>query len=112
MHNIYLHIRRECITGTGKFVQCSDSVFSASASVIKQTVSLIWYLQPRSSLHTPQEMGIGEQATIEAKAAVAEVIGNSGHCNSRKRKRYTSFSDEDRAAIGRHAAENSNVSAL
>ena len=49
---------------------------------------------------------------MEANAAVAEVIGDSSHRNGRKRKHYTTFSDEDRAAIGRHAAENSNVSAL
>ena len=30
-------------------------------------------------------------------------------CNGRKRKRYTAFSDEDRAPIGRHAAENNNI---
>ena len=57
-------------------------------------------------------MGSGEQATTEANAAVAEVIGDSGHCNGRKRKCYTAFSDKDRAATRRHAAEHSNVSAL
>ena len=30
-------------------------------------------------------------------------------CNSSKRKRYTAFSDEDRASIGRQAAENNNI---
>ena len=69
-------------------------------------------MQPRSSLPTPQQTGIGERAITEVNAAVAEVIGDSGHSNGRKRKRYTAFSDEDRAAIGRHAAENSNASAL
>ena len=75
-------------------------------------MSLLRYMRPRSSLPAPQQTGIGERATTEANTAVAKVIGNSGHSIGRKRKRYTAFSDEDRAAIGRHAAENSNVSAL
>ena len=75
-------------------------------------MSLLRYFQPRLSLPTPQQTGIGERATAEANAAVTEVIGDSGPSNGRKRKRYTAFSDKDRAAIGRHAAENSNVSAL
>ena len=75
-------------------------------------MSLLRYRQPRSSLPTPQQTGIGGRATTEASADVAKVIGGSGHSNGRKRKRYTAFSDEDRAAIGRHAAENSNVSTL
>ena len=57
-------------------------------------------------------MGIGERSTVEANVALTEVISDSGPSNGRKRKHYTAFSDEDRAAIGRHAAENSNVSAL
>ena len=73
-------------------------------------MSLLRYMRPRSSLPAPQQTGIGERATTEANAAVAKVIGDSGHSIGRKRKRYTAFSDEDRAAIGRHAAENSNVS--
>ena len=56
-------------------------------------------------------MGIGERATMEANAAVAEMIGDSGYCNNRKRKHYTAFSDKDRAVIGRYAAEN-NMSSL
>ena len=47
---------------------------------------------------------------MEATVAVAEVIAVSG--TTSKTKRYTSFTDEDRAAIGKHAAENSNASAL
>ena len=113
----------ECITGSGKFVQCSHSVrvFSVPVKVLssKLSVSYIRYLQACSSLPTPQQTGIGERATTEVNTPVSEVntpvsevIGDSAHCNGRKRKHYTSFSDEDRAAIGRHAAENSNVSAL
>ena len=77
----------------------------------KLSVSYIRYLQACSSLPTPQQTGIGERATTEVNTPVSEVIGDSGHCNGRKRKHYTAFSDKDKAAIGRHAAENSNVSA-
>ena len=75
-------------------------------------MSLLRYMRPRLSLPAPQQTGIGERATTEANAAVAKVIGDSGYSIGRKRKCYTAFSDEDRAAIGRLAAENSNVSAL
>ena len=98
-----------------KCITAPVSLFSAmtvSECVIKRTMSLQCYLQSCSSLPTPQQMGIGEQATTEANTAAEEVTGDSGHCNGRKRKRYTAFSDENRAAIGRHASESSNVSAL
>ena len=74
-----------------------------------KAMSLLRYFQP-TPLPTPQQTGIGEQATAEANAAVARVIADSD--STRKRKRCTAFSDRDRAAIGRHAAENSNASAL
>ena len=87
--------------------QCSASVrvyFSVPVEVLSSelgSMSLLQYFQ---------QTGIGEQATTEANAAAAEEIGNSGNSNSRKRKCYTALSDEDRAAIGRHATKNSNVS--
>ena len=59
---------------------------------------------------TPQQTGIGEQATAESNAIVARVFADLGF--TRKRKCYTAFSNEDLAAIGRHAAENSNANAL
>ena len=52
-------------------------------------MSLLHYFQRRSSLPTPQQTGIGEQATAEANAAVAEVIAVSS--STKKRKYYTSF---------------------
>ena len=102
----------ECYNGTGKFVQCSDNVrvsFSASGSS-RLRVSYGWYLRPLLPTHLNRWVLVSELHT----ATVAEVIGDSGHCNGRKRKHYTAFSDESRAAIGRHAtaAVNSNVNAL
>ena len=37
-------------------------------------MSLLRYMQPRSSLPTPQQTGIGERPTTEENAAVAKVI--------------------------------------
>ena len=52
-------------------------------------VSLLHYFQRWSSLPTPQQTGIGEQATAEVNAAVAEVIAVSS--TTKKRKHYASF---------------------
>ena len=84
-------------------VQLKASVRVFLSARVERTISLLWYLQPRPSLPTPEQTGIGERATAEANAAVAEVLGDSGHSNGRKRKCYTAFSDEDRAAIERHS---------
>ena len=45
-------------------------------SVIKRSVSHLWYFQPHSL--QPQQMGIHERATAEVNTVVAEVIGD-GH---------------------------------
>ena len=109
MNDIYMCDTNVLAVPVCSIIQCSDRVFfSARGSVSKRTVSLIWHLQPCSLLPNLQLMGIGERAN----AAVAEVIVDSGYCNGRKRKYYTAFSDDNRTAIGRHAAENTNVSAL
>ena len=66
----------------------------------------------KGDLPTAKETGIGALATKEANAAVSRVIQESpGSSSSRKRKR-TVFSPEQRAAIGRYAAENSNIAAV
>ena len=71
-------------------------------------MNLLPDFQPYSSLPTPQQIGIGEWATTETDATVVDVIDNLGHSIGRKRKCYTAFSDEDGAAIGKYATENSN----
>ena len=63
-----------------------------------------FHCQP--SLPTLQQTGIGKQATKEANAAIEKEISADSAVNSRKRKKYTNFTDEGSAAIGKHAAEN------
>ena len=63
------------------------------------------YFQPSSAdLPSPEEVGLGEAAAPFEKSSVA--------AHGRKRKRYTAFTDEERARIGHYAAENGNSAAL
>ena len=59
-------------------------------------MSLYKYFK-RKDLPTPEETGIGEKATKVANTSVAEVVAE---VRAKKGKRYTSFTDEDRARIG------------
>ena len=74
-------------------------------------MSILRYFQRQPALPTPQQTGIGERATTEANAAIEKELSADAAGNSRKRKKYTEFSDEDRAVIGKHAAENGTLSA-
>ena len=73
-------------------------------------MSILKYFQRQSPLPTPEQTGIGERATKEANAAVGNELADRATGTSRKRK-YTNFTDKDRAMIGKHAAENGNLSA-
>ena len=71
------------------------------------------------TLPTTNKTGISESATKEANAAVSRVLAGSesgtvqpGPSGSHKRKVYTSFSEEQRSAIGQHAAEHGNAAAV
>ena len=70
-------------------------------------MSILKYFQ--TALPTPEQTGIGEHATTSANTQVSKQLQLTGR---KKRKAYTAFSDEDRAKIGKHAAENGNSSAL
>ena len=76
-------------------------------------MSILHFFQRKLPLPTPQQTGIGERATKEANAAIQKEISadSAGHGTSRKRKKYTSFTDNDRVMIGKYAAENGNISA-
>jgi hypothetical protein len=74
-------------------------------------MSLRKYFKLCSSLPTPEQTGIGEQATTDANNAVSQVIANTDPSKG-QRKHRTMFSGEDRAAIGRYVADNSNISAI
>ena len=65
-----------------------------------------------SFLPMPEATGIRKHATREANMAVKQAIQVRESQKGKKRKYNTSFTDQDRAKIGRFAAENSNTSAL
>ena len=65
----------------------------------------------KSSLPTAKDTGMSEIATREANAAVSRVM-TPPQQTSRKRKAYSIFSDEQRATIGKYAAENGNAVAV
>ena len=64
------------------------------------------------SLPTPEETGIGEEATLEANKAVEILLAQQQNGGKRKRKPYRRFSDTDRAVIGKYAAEHGNAKAM
>ena len=72
-------------------------------------MSLLRYFQSKTPLPTVHQTAIGDRATSEANRQVERVVGER---QSRKRKRYTTYRDEDRAQIGRYAAENGNTKAV
>lgn len=63
------------------------------------------------SLPTPEQTGIGEEATLEANKAVESLLTQQNG-GKRKRKPYRRFSDTDRAVIGKYAAEHGNAEAM
>jgi len=63
------------------------------------------------SLPTPEQTGIGEEATLEANKAVESLLSQQNG-GKRKRKPYRRFSDTDRAIIGKYAAEHGNAEAM
>jgi len=63
------------------------------------------------SLPTAEQTGIGEEATQEANKAVQSLLSQQDGAK-RKRKPYRRFSETDRAAIGKYAAEHGNAEAM
>ena len=61
-----------------------------------------------------KDTGLGEATTKEANATVQTVLTEQPQPTggTRTRKLYTSFSDEQRAAIGHYTAEHSNTAAV
>ena len=77
----------ECITGTGTFVRCSDSVrvFFSAMEVLS---SELWVSYAIFNLVHRYLLLIGQvwwASYHKANTAVAEVIGDSGYCDGRKR---------------------------
>ena len=82
-------------------------------------MALLRYFKSLNSLPSAKDTEIGENATKEANSAISRVLAeeqqqpgsSSGRPQVNKRK-YTSFSAEQRASIGRYAAEHSNAAAV
>ena len=72
-------------------------------------MSLLKYLNQKNPLPTPRQTAIGKQATSEANRQVERVIGER---QVGKRKKYATYTNEDRAWIGQYAAENGNIRAM
>ena len=67
------------------------------------------------SLPTTKDTVLGEVATREANRAVMEELRHSEATQTkppRKRRAYSVFSSEQRAAIRKYAAENGNAAAV
>ena len=62
-------------------------------------------------LPTAKKTGISEKATEEANTAVSQLTSPQREYLNWKAY-YTAFGDEQRAAIGQYAAENSNAAAI
>ena len=69
-------------------------------------MALFCYFQPANSLPTAKETQLGDVVTQSANAAVNSTRGTTQTTNQpRKRKAYTVFTAEQRAAIGRYALD-------
>ena len=73
-------------------------------------MSLYRYFQRNPSLPTSEQTRIGNRATHEANKAVPEALASAKEV-SRKGKKYTKFSEGDRASIGKYASKNGNSNA-
>ena len=74
------------------------------------TMSLHRYF--KRLLPTSKETGLGEATTQAANKRVKRVLAGEGEPSAKKlRKERSIYSDKDRAAIGRYAAENGNAMA-
>ena len=86
-------------------------------------MALLKYFKSSSSLSSAEDTKIGETATKETNAAVSRVLtekqpqqSSSSPAPDRlkvtSKRKYTSFSAEQRASIGRYATEHSNNSLI
>ena len=77
---------------------------------IQATVmTLLRYFQVTSSLPTAKEAALGDTVTQSASVAVLCKVQAE---RPRKRKRYTVFTAEQRATIGKYASEDGNAAAV
>ena len=78
-------------------------------------MSLLQYLKPINRLPTAVEAGLPTGVTVEVNKAMEKALhdaSNAEKSTGKKRKYTTTFMPEDRAAIGKYAAENGTAKAV
>ena len=65
----------------------------------------------KRALPTSEETGLGEATTRTVNQSMQRVLDGCEKSAKKPRKERTVYSDTDRAAIGKYAAENGNTSA-
>ena len=86
-------------------------------------MALLKYFKSSSSLPSAKDTKIGETTTKEADAAISRVLAEKQPQQSSSspapdrpkvtgKRKYTSFSAEQKASIGRYAAEHSNAATV
>ena len=85
-----------------KLLRCLTPLQSA-------VMALLRYFQVTASLPTAEETALGDTVTQSTNATVLREVQAD---RPRKRKPYTVFTDEQRAAIGKYASEHGNAAAV
>ena len=83
--------------------------------LLETAMGLHRYLKPLNKLPTPEQTGLSARITAEANKALKETLASqprSSEPSARKRKYTMAFTPEDRAAIGKYAAEYRNAAAV
>ena len=68
-------------------------------------MSLRRYFKPANKLPTAEETGLPTNVLKEVNQVVSDTVDRSGGATTGRKIKYTTFSAEDRAAIGRYAAD-------
>ena len=99
-------------------VQYSSSLATLGVKINK---ALLKYFKSSSSLPSVKDMEIGEMVTKEDNAAVSRAIAAKqlqqlsslpAPVHSKVKRKYTSFSPDQKASIGRYAAEHGGKKTL
>ena len=76
-------------------------------------MSILSFFKPTCPIPTAEDTGIGLQATQKANEAVKHVMSEQqAKRPAKKQKIYTTFTNKQRANIGKYAAENGNAACL
>ena len=88
-------------------------VGSRGGPLFQKTMSILSFFKTTFPIPTADDTGIGLQATQKANEAVKRVMSEQqAKQPAKKRKIYTTFTDQQRPNIGKYAAENGNAACL